>query len=161
MSTSDTSKSAKNSINKLAKKIADNIPDKLAKKIIGKSKSDKKSDKKTDKKIKLSSPKFKQTPINQDKKRLPLNIMSLDMRDLITYTLKAYIDITSDIYKFHINKELNLSNISQLILKENRILYIGIGFLLVSIVMYIFNNFIRFTPSMGGETDKRVFINNY
>jgi hypothetical protein len=93
MSTSDTSKSAKNSINKLAKKIADNIPDKLAKKIIGKSKSNKKSDKK----FKLSSPKFKQSPINQDKKKLPLNIMSLDMRDLITYTLKAYIDITSDI----------------------------------------------------------------
>ena len=182
MSTSDTSKSSDSSINKIAKKIVDNIPIKLAKKIVGKSKStksdkkstksgkestksDKKSSKESTKSDKKSSKelniKFKQTEINQDKKGLPLNIMGLDIRDLITYTLKAYIDLISDIYRSHINKELNLYNISQLILKENRILYIGVGFLLVSIIMYILNNFIKFTPSIGGEADKRVFINNY
>jgi hypothetical protein len=51
-----------------------------------------------------------------------------------------------------------------MLLKENRILYLGTGFFMVSVSLYIFNNFLRI-PNLGlgfgGSGDRRVFINNY
>jgi len=62
----------------------------------------------------------------------------------------------------------------KIVLKDNRILYIGIGFLLVSMVMYVLNNFVRLpgipgtslipngmASSGGAGGDRRIFINNY
>jgi hypothetical protein len=57
---------------------------------------------------------------------------------------------------------MTIMNIFSIVLKDNRIMYLGTGFFMVSVAMYIFNNFLRI-PSFGfgGIGDRRVFINNY
>jgi hypothetical protein len=74
-------------------------------------------------------------------------------------------------------KKFSISEIMKAVMKKNRILYLGMGFLLVSISMFIINNFIRLPslPSVSGLPlipngmassggaggDRRIFINNY
>jgi hypothetical protein len=57
-----------------------------------------------------------------------------------------------------------MSKIVELLLKENRILYIGIWLFIISTIMYIFNNFIRLPFSFAGLFgfgDKKVVVNNF
>ena len=74
-------------------------------------------------------------------------------------------------------KKISIPEIMKIFLKDNRILHIGIGFLLISISMYIINNFIKIpsfglqgtqlfpngVASSGGVNggDRRIFIQNY
>ena len=94
---------------------------------------------------------------------LPLNIFSLDLRQLLSFSLKATGDTFSDIYKLYsTNSPITFMSIISILLTDNRILYLGISFLLIAIVMYIFNNFIRLPSLFGvGGSDKKVYINNY
>jgi hypothetical protein len=93
----------------------------------------------------------------------PNVIYNLSIQQLVNYSLKAFGD-------FFIDISLNITNLSiakviELLLKENRILYIGIGLFMITSIMYIFNNFIKIPLSFAGllgiTGDKRVFINNY
>jgi hypothetical protein len=94
---------------------------------------------------------------------LPSSIYSLTIQQLVNYSLKAFGDFFVDISQNITN--LSLAKIYELLLKENRILYIGIGLFMITAIMYIFNNFIRIPFSFAGlfgvSGDKRVFINNY
>jgi hypothetical protein len=94
---------------------------------------------------------------------LPLNIFSLDLRQLLSFSLKATGDTFNDIYKLYsTNSPITFMSIISILLTDNRILYLGISFLLIAIVMYIFNNFIRLPSLFGvGGSDKKVYINNY
>jgi hypothetical protein len=93
----------------------------------------------------------------------PTSLYSLSIQQLINYSLKAFGDLFIDITK-NIN-DLSILMIINLLLKENRILYIGTGLFLLSVIMYIFNNFIKIPLSFGAllgmSGDKRVFVNNY
>ena len=94
---------------------------------------------------------------------LPSSIYSLTIQQLVNYSLKAFGDFFVDISQNITN--LSIAKIYELLLKENRILYIGIGLFMITTIMYIFNNFIRIPFSLAGllgvSGDKRVFINNY
>ena len=90
----------------------------------------------------------------------PINILSLNIRDIITYTIKSILETINDSYDLYNDKKITIMNLVSVLIKRNRILYIGIGFILVSIMIYIINNVIRI-PFIGFGGDKKVFINNY
>jgi len=102
--------------------------------------------------------------INMSSISLPINIFSLDLRQLVSFSLKAIGDTYGDIYSLYKNNSpITVMAIISILLTDNRILYLGVSFLLIAIVMYIFNNFIRL-PSLfgsGGGSDRKVYINNY
>jgi len=94
---------------------------------------------------------------------LPLNVFALDIRQLLSFTLKAIGDTYNAIYMLYTtNTPITIMSIISILLTDNRILYLGIGFLLIAILMYIFNNFIRIPSLFGiGGSEKKVYINNY
>ena len=94
---------------------------------------------------------------------LPLNIFSLDLRQLVSFSLKAIGDTYSDIYDlFKNNSPITVMSLIGILLNDNRILYLGISFLLVAVVMYIINNFIRIPALFSSNSgEKKVYINNY
>jgi len=92
----------------------------------------------------------------------PNSIYSLSIQQLVNYSLKAFGDLFIDISQNITN--LSMSKIVELLLKENRILYIGIWLFIISTIMYIFNNFIRLPFSFAGLFgfgDKKVVVNNF
>jgi len=93
----------------------------------------------------------------------PPVIYNLSMQELVNYALKAFGDFFIDISKNFSN--LSIAKIIELLVKDNRILYIGLGLFVISTILYIFNNFIRIPLSLSGllgiSGDKRVFVNNY
>ena len=89
---------------------------------------------------------------------LPLSIMNLTISEIITYALQALNDTYIDLMNLYKTNNITIASLIGIILQENRILHLGIGLLLISFTMFIFNNFIRL-PFGGGNS--RVFINNY
>jgi hypothetical protein len=93
----------------------------------------------------------------------PTSLYSLSIQQIVNYSLKAFGDLFIDI-SMNTN-QLSITKIIDLLLKENRVLYIGTGLLILSVIMYIFNNFIKIPLSFGAlfgmSGDKRVFVNNY
>jgi len=90
------------------------------------------------------------------------NILNLNMQKLVTLSLKAMMDTIADLTILYNSNRLTIMNVLSIVLKDNRIMYLGTGFFMVSVAMYIFNNFLRI-PSFGfgGLGERRVFINNY
>jgi len=92
----------------------------------------------------------------------PNSIYSLSIQQLVNYSLKAFGDFFIDISQNITN--LSIAKVIELLLKENRILYIGIGLFIISAIMYIFNNFIRLPfsfASLLGIGEKKVVVNNF
>jgi len=94
---------------------------------------------------------------------LPLNILSLDLRQLVSFSLKAIGDTYGDIYDLYkTNSPITIMSIISILFTDNRILYLGISFLLIAIIMYIMNNFIKLPLLFGSNSgDKKVYINSY
>ena len=90
------------------------------------------------------------------------NILNLNIQKLVTLSLKAMMDTIADLTILYNSNRLTIMNVLSIVLKDNRIMYLGTGFFMVSVAMYIFNNFLRI-PSFGfgGIGERRVFINNY
>ena len=91
-------------------------------------------------------------------RKLPTSMLNLTLQQLTTYSLKALLETYDELLILFKNNKLTIVNLLSILFKENRILFLGTGFLIVSIVMFIFNNFVRI-PYFGA--DKRVFVNNY
>jgi len=90
------------------------------------------------------------------------NILNLNIQKLVTLSLKAIMDTIADLTILYNSNRITIMNVFSIVLKDNRIMYLGTGFFMVSVAMYIFNNFLRI-PSFGfgGTGERRVFINNY
>jgi len=91
------------------------------------------------------------------------NILNLNIQKLVTLSLKAIMDTIGDLTILYNSNRITVMNVFSIVLKDNRIMYLGTGFFMLSVAMYIFNNFLRI-PSFGGflsSGERRVFINNY
>jgi len=90
------------------------------------------------------------------------NILNLNIQKLVTLSLKSMMDTIADLTILYNTNRITIMNVLSIVLKDNRIMYLGTGFFMVSVAMYIFNNFLRI-PSFGfgGLGERRVFINNY
>jgi len=90
------------------------------------------------------------------------SILNLNIQKLVTLSLKAIMDTIADLTILYNSNRISIMNVLSIVLKDNRIMYLGTGFFMVSVAMYIFNNFLRI-PSFGfgGLGERRVFINNY
>ena len=101
-------------------------------------------------------------PTNLPKDEIQENILNLNIQKLVTLSLKAMMDTIADLSILYNSNRITIMNVLSIVLKDNRIMYLGTGFFMVSVAMYIFNNFLRI-PSFGfgGIGERRVFINNY
>ena len=101
-------------------------------------------------------------PTNLPKDEIQENILNLNIQKLVTLSLKAMMDTIADLSMLYNSNKITIMNVLSIVLKDNRIMYLGTGFFMVSVAMYIFNNFLRI-PSFGfgGIGERRVFINNY
>ena len=101
-------------------------------------------------------------PDNLPKDEIQENILNLNIQKLVTLSLKAMMDTIADLSILYNGNKITIMNVLSIVLKDNRIMYLGTGFFMVSVAMYIFSNFLRI-PSFGfgGLGDRRVFINNY
>jgi hypothetical protein len=151
-SKSSDSLSTEDSINKIAKEIADRIPEDVAKKLL-KNNSKNTFEEKINTYMKSSDPtntshtghtnKSIENYQNISENKIHTSIYNLSIINLLSFILKSFIDISKDIDKLSY-KHISFNDVSKLLLKDNRILYIGFGLLLLSIIIFILLNFLNY-----------------